>query len=145
MNPLEIAFPGLVAAGYSITSPATAEYNCLGWAAGEDDRWWWPDAAGVSYWPNGAAREETIPAFIAAYGVLGFAPAAHSNLEPNVIKVAIYARSGIPTHAARQLPNGSWTSKLGASEDIEHTLTGLAGAIYGDVAVILAKGIGANS
>ena len=52
---------------------------------------------------------------------------------------AIYARSGIPTHASRQLSNGNWTSKLGQSEDIEHTLAALAGSVYGDVALILAK------
>lgn len=26
----------------------------------------------------------------------------------------------IPTHMARQLPNGAWTSKCGANEDIAH-------------------------
>jgi hypothetical protein len=82
-----------------------------------------------------------MPAFVAAYATLGFTPSTNSNLEPTVIKVAIYARSGIPTHAARQLPNGNWTSKLGLSEDIEHPLAGLVGDIYGDVAVILARPI----
>jgi hypothetical protein len=139
MNPLEIVFPGLVGTGYAVTSPSTFEYNCIGWAAGEDDRWWWPDAAGVSYWPAGVPREETLPAFAAAFATLGFAPSANPNLEPGVIKIALYARSGIPTHASRQLPNGNWTSKLGQSEDIEHTFASLAGSVYGDVAMILAK------
>lgn len=141
MNPLEMAFPELVVTGYCVTSPATLAYNCLGWAAGEEDRWWWPDAASVSYWPAGVPREETIPAFVAAYATIGFVPSTNSNLEPNVIKVAIYARSGIPTHAARQLPNGNWSSKLGPSEDIEHTLAGLVGSVYGEVAMVLAKPI----
>ena len=139
MNPLDIVFPELVRIGYAVTSPPTLEYNCIGWAAGEDDRWWWPDAAGVSHWPAGAPREETIPAFAAAFATIGFAPSTNPNLEPDVIKIAIYARSGIPTHAARQLANGNWTSKLGESEDIEHTLAGLVGSVYGDVAMILAK------
>lgn len=139
MSPLEVALPGLTGTGYTVTSPAALDYNCVGWAAGEDDRWWWPDAAGVSYWPAGVPREETIPAFVAAYGTIGFAPTTNPDLEPNLTKVALFARSGIPTHAARQLPNGNWTSKLGPSEDIEHTLAGLIGVIYGDVAIILAK------
>ncbi|MFO0803246.1 MAG: hypothetical protein U0791_09015 [Gemmataceae bacterium] len=139
MNPLEIAFPGLTGTGYAVTSSPTADYNCIGWAAGEDDRWWWPDAAGCSYWPVGVPRQETLPAFEAAFAILGFAPSANPDLEPGVLKIAIYARAGIPKHAARQLPNGNWTSKLGQSEDIEHELGGLIGSIYGDVAVILAK------
>lgn len=35
------------------------------------------------------------------------------------------------TRRARQLPSGLWTSKLGEMEDIEHTLRGLKGDIYG--------------
>lgn len=139
MNPLEIVFPGLVGTGYTVTSLPTLEYNCIAWAAGEDDRWWWPDAASVSYWPIGVPREESIPAFAAAFATVGFAPSTNPNLEPNIIKIAIYARSGIPTHAARQLANGNWSSKLGQSEDIEHTLASLVGSIYGDVAMILAN------
>lgn len=139
VNPLELAFPGLAGSGYSITSPCAFEYNCIAWAAGEDDRWWWPDAAGVSYWPAEAPREESLPAFSMAFATIGFAPSASPQFETNVIKIAIYARSGIPTHASRQLPNGNWTSKLGQSEDIEHTLAALVGSAYGDVAMILAK------
>ena len=37
------------------------------------------------------------------------------------MKIAIYAHDdGQPTHAARQLPDGRWTSKMGHLEDIEH-------------------------
>lgn len=129
MTPLEIAFPTLVGTGYAVTSPSGAEYNCIAWAAGEDDRWWWPDAEGVSYWPAGVPREETLLAFTAAFATLGFAPSTHPNLEPKIVKIAIYARSGLPTHASRQLPNGNWTSKLGQAEDIEHTLAGLVGSV----------------
>ena len=41
-------------------------------------------------------------------------------LEVGQEKVAIYARDDRPQHAARQLANGRWTSKLGDYEDIEH-------------------------
>jgi regulator of protease activity HflC (stomatin/prohibitin superfamily) len=46
---------------------------------------------------------------------------------------------GIPVHAARQLPSGMWTSKLGALEDIEHQLEGLAGDRYGKIGQILKR------
>ena len=139
MNPLEGVFPALTGSQYSLTSPATEAYNCLAWAAGESDRWWWPDAMGVSYWPPGSPREETLDAFLAAFATLGYIPTSTSVVEPQVNKVAIYVRSGLPTHAARQLPNGRWTSKLGQSEDIEHDLPALVGHLYGDVAIILAR------
>jgi len=52
---------------------------------------------------------------------LGYVPCADGSLETNFEKVAIYVNSdGEPTHAARQLRNGKWTSKLGNFEDITH-------------------------
>jgi hypothetical protein len=91
------------------------------------------------YWPEESPREETIEAFVNAYKTLGYQVAADPNQEAGLEKVAIYARNGSPTHAARQLDNGSWTSKLGANIDVEHTLRGLAGPEYGDLAVILCR------
>ncbi len=41
---------------------------------------------------------------------------------------------------ARQLPNGDWTSKLGAEEDIVHReLRALEGDLYGTVAQVMAR------
>lgn len=57
----------------------------------------------------------------------------------------IVSHRGEPTHAARQLPSGAWTSKLGEWEDIEHdTLEALEGSegrgeAYGRVALILKR------
>ena len=36
MNPMEIVFPWGAVTGYAVTSPATSEYDCVGWAAGFD-------------------------------------------------------------------------------------------------------------
>ena len=42
-------------------------------------------------------------------------------LESSWDEIVIYGdEHGWPTHVARQLHDGSWTSKLGASEDIAH-------------------------
>jgi hypothetical protein len=81
-------------------------------------------------------REETLAAFIAAYALQGYVQCADGALELGVEKIAIYGlMSGSdiePTHAARQLPDGRWTSKLGNCEDIEHdTLEALNGPRYG--------------
>lgn len=45
-----------------------------------------------------------------------------------------------PTHVARQLDDGKWTSKLGSNEDIiHHTLDGLEGEKYGQVTTIMTR------
>jgi hypothetical protein len=137
--PLEQFFPALAGIGYSVTSPATVDYNCIAWAAGITDEWWWPDSMGINHWPAGVRREETVSAFIEAFQSLGYVLCADHLVEPGFEKVALYGEKGVPKHAARQLPNGRWTSKLGPLEDIEHGLDGLVGTWYGNVVQILKR------
>ncbi len=139
---LEVLFPKLSSTPYRITSPAAADYNCIAWAADEDDRWWWPDPMGVAYWPEDAPREETLDALIQAFHALGYEPCESDQVEHGFLKVAIYVdHNGIPTHAARQLEDGRWTSKLGQLEDIEHSLDALTGSHYGTVGQVLRRPI----
>ncbi len=139
---LRRAFPNLTPENHAVASPRTDEYNCIAFAAGNQSLWWWPDPVGLSYWPPSAAREESVAAFRRAFSSLGYEPCALSEPEPGYEKVAIYAIGGTPTHAARQLPNGRWASKLGELEDIEHaTLDVLVGTVYGDVAIIVRRGV----
>jgi hypothetical protein len=61
-------------------------------------------------------------------------------METGWEKVALFAHEdGTPTHAARQLASGRWTSKLGELEDIEHELEAVEGAAYGSVVVYLKR------
>jgi hypothetical protein len=77
---------------------------------------------------------------MAAFALLGYEPCDAVEKESGFEKIAVFADpTGIPTHAARQLPNGRWTSKLGAAEDIEHELHAVAGAIYGTVVRIMRR------
>jgi len=47
-------------------------------------------------------------------------------------KIALYSNANESTHAARQLPDGQWTSKLGDFEDIKHVnVECLQGPCYG--------------
>lgn len=132
-------FPHLDEEGYSETSAATLEYNCIAWAAGKTDDWWWPDAFGAYYWPEGLARIETIESSAHAFATIGYQPCNDGALEALHEKVALNARDGKPTHAARQLPNGLWTSKRGGHIDISHTLRGLEDSLYGRVAAYLKR------
>jgi hypothetical protein len=84
------------------------------------------------YWPDGVPRAYTIAAFIAAYNTMGFEKCENAFPEPGMEKIAIFTRRGTPTHAARLLSTGFWTSKLGPYEDIEHeTLDSVSGPLYG--------------
>ena len=136
--------PHLNSTNHQVTSPRKNRYNCIAWAAGCDDRWWWP--ANNYYWPQGVPRQVTLDAFAAAFETLGYERCASSSAQAGYEKVAIYAKSDngvlVPTHAARQLPDGSWTSKLGALEDIEHHQPDdVNGPIYGRVALFLRRPI----
>jgi hypothetical protein len=141
---LESVFPSLAGSAYTITSPSTPEYNCIAWAAGDTERWWWPLAGSFAYWPSTVPVQETLDAFIKAFATRGFTPCEceNQNIEHGYEKIALYVNdTGKPTHAARQLPNGHWTSKLGQGQDIEHELDGLTGSVYGTVAQVLKRPI----
>ena len=132
--------------GIVFTSPEDMHYNCIAWAAEDVTRFRWPLGG---YWPPEVERELTIETFIKAYGLLGYEPCSSDEKEQGFQKIAIFARPDDkkPTHAARQLDNGRWTSKLGPSYDIEHDLHTLTadipalGPLYGDVVGILRRRI----
>ena len=68
------------------------------------------------------------------YESLGYTRCDDAILEPGYAKVALYGNSQGYTHAARQWPDGRWTSKLGHLEDIVHdSLKALEGSEYGSV------------
>lgn len=140
--PASPEFPLLGPHNHEVTSPETPRYNCIAWAAGDEWRWWWPDPDGVAYWPLAAPREETIAAFAAAYGTLGYLPCADGSSEPGHEKIAVYPLADSPTHAARQLADGRWPSKLGSSVDIAHSLEALEGPLYGTAVRFLRRAIG---
>lgn len=134
VTPWDNAFPGLNLDRFHITSPASKRYNCVAWAAGDDKNWWWPLPLDRGYWPSGSVRVESITSFELAFATLGFVVCENGDLEPDIEKIALFANViGVPTHAARQLPSGRWSSKLGEMEDIEHDLRDLEGQVYGAV------------
>lgn len=134
-------FPQLRDDTFEITSPRDVHYNCVAWAVGDTKRWWWPGEPPFSFWPPGVVREESIVSFVEAFATLGYEVARSGVHEPDHEKVALFVSSdGIPTHMARQLSDGSWTSKLGRLEDIMHgDASGVAGSDYGQIAVFLRR------
>lgn len=133
-------FPNLKKEEFELTSPRTVEYNCIAWAAGDNTKCWWPNFRIGYYWPPNLPCEETLEAFLLCFQSFGYKECESSDFEKGCQKVAIYTDAqGVPKHAARQLPSGKWTSKLGECHDIEHTISGLDGGDYGNVVKILKK------
>jgi len=142
---LDSRFPRLRKEGYKVTSPAAREYNCIAWAFGDISRWWWPDKYLQYYWPPNVRRDETLESFIEAFENIGYEICEKAEREEDFEKISIYTKPDRTlTHAARQLENGKWTSKLGQSEDIEHNFDSLTGPCYGSAAEIMKRPIQKN-
>ena len=135
---IESVVPNLQSCKWEITSEPDELYNCIAWATGAMKRPWWPNED--AYWPDVAPMEETVDAFVIALQTAGFVPTEDSTIEAGFEKIALYAMKDKPKHAARQLSNGEWTSKLGRRHDIVHeSLDGVAGELYGNVVLFLKR------
>lgn len=133
---------------FEISSPKTPDYNCLAWALHFDNRWMQPPSItlppmdSVYYWPEGALQGTSIDCLVDAYRKKGFVICDNPDFEKEYQKIALYfhPENGDWTHAARQLRNGFWTSKMGSSHDIQHSSPYvLEGAIYGKVYCIMRR------
>lgn len=133
------SFPKLREDSFEIIEGATDEYNCIAWAAGDKTAWWWPGTPDSHYWPDGIPREETLEAFVQALATLGYSLCKSPDLERRFEKIAIYVKKGQPSHAARQLPDGQWSSKLGPWECITHGFDALEGNEYGQAECLMSR------
>lgn len=125
----ERQIPALRDADYEPQSPRNKGYNCFAWAARDSERCWDPPGlADWTFWPDGVQAWETLGAYKAAYATVGFEDCEDGCLVEGTEKIAIFVDGGgTPIHAARQLPSGRWTSKLGKGIDIEHDFADLEG------------------
>ena len=127
-------------------SPRTSRYNCFAHAAGDERRRWSPRGdPDTSWWP--LERESVEPddlslaMFERAYEAIGFVACEAESVEPDVDRIALFATDDCDVvHAARQNDDGTWTSKLGAWEDITHAdLRAFEGDEYGRVARVMRR------
>lgn len=136
-------FPNLRAGEWLHLSDPSLRYNCIAFAAGRTDVWWWPDPwpdPMNDYWPAGRTRRETVAALAELFRSFGYRPCRSARLEKGFEKVAIYAKGREPTHVAKQLEDGRWKSKLGPEEDIVHnSLENLQGPCYGKAVKFLKR------
>lgn len=135
-------------ADFKVTSPQTTNYNCIAWAYYHNDRWMWPGGQefkicdGFHYWPNDVEDSTDVTAFIKAFEKTGYSICDDCSFEVGYRKIALYVKKGTSecTHAARQLSNGKWTSKIGRLNDIQHgNPYTIEGSAYGEVYCIMKR------
>jgi hypothetical protein len=140
-------FPALASdPGFKKTSDPSPAYNCIAFAAGDEQNWWWPFPVRAfgrkMHWPVWAPREVSVEAFVRAFEGLGYRRCRDGGLKRNVEKIAIYASANnAPTHAAIQMSDGLWKSKLGSGADVAHADVASL-AEYGTVTVYMRRRTG---
>src|SRR5579884_2105187 len=117
---LEADFPGLGNVGYVVRSPRDPKYNCIAYALGDLQHYWYDVGLGGYYWPPRVPSADTLEGWITIFADHGYVETSDDELEPDFEKVAIYALDGVPEHVARQRASGVWTSKMGRGHDIDH-------------------------
>lgn len=109
---IEETFPRLKESNYEILKPPTHAYNCIAWAIGTPSEWVWPG--------------NTIEDFDLLTRAFGYQRLETLNykVEEGVTKIVLYGKivdgKADATHMARQMPDGTWTSKLGSLALIQH-------------------------
>jgi hypothetical protein len=124
------------------TSNSTDSYNCIAWATGDNQRWWQPESFQQYYWPNDDDPDPfALQGLVLAYEQSGYVACADDSGEEGYEKIVLYADAqGQWTHAARRLPDGRWTSKLGDGIDLSHsTPDELTGPKYGTPVLFMKK------
>jgi hypothetical protein len=112
-------FPSLLGSGHRITSEATDTYNCVGWVRRELDRWYEPEI----FWPEDVPQpvdDDDLPCYLALFESWGYVRCAGPKYEQGFLKLAIYADEQAFQHVAKQLRDGTWSSKAGHLHDLRH-------------------------
>jgi hypothetical protein len=135
-------FPNSLHDNFYKTSEQTWDYNCIAWAYGINNKWLWPIRSSFlpnAYWPPTIPAIVHINSFIELFKEIGYEVCDNDQLENGFEKVAIFEKNNTPTHAAKQLPDGLWSSKLGPFFDATHTLNCTDGGEYGQATVFMRR------
>lgn len=108
---------------WSVTGPATGQYNCIAWSVGITDEWLWPG--------------DTVQAFDEFYARHGWTVSSSCEREHKKRKVALYAMNSDPNdckHGSRETHDCGWhESKCGSLKRIMHIRAEMEGGVYGDI------------
>jgi len=120
---------------YEIKNPCP--YNCVAHALEVKDGYYWPQED--AKWFDGIARDGSLGSIAEAFAKQGYTQCKSGDLERGKQKIAIYMGVDGPTHVARQLASGDWTSKIGVNIDARHSLRDLSGLLYGKASIFMAR------
>lgn len=132
-------FPNSALEPFEVTSIATGNYNCIAWALEQTNRNYWPQPEDFFDWLPGVPRIENLESFLIFFKTAGYEVCENGLPESGFQKIALFAKDELPTHAARQLSEDTWTSKLGVLEDVRHSLLNISGGLYGEVVVYMKR------
>ena len=125
---VDVDFPKAVGRYRKTSDPD--DYNCIAYAIGDTSDWWSHEKK--YKWVGD--RSPLIEALVNVFIAKGYKKCLCASRERGYEKVALYAKGHLWTHAAIQLENGRWSSKLGGLEDIEHETAGcICNDEYGEV------------
>jgi hypothetical protein len=107
---------------YRKTSEETIDYNCVAYVNEIED-----DPIDFSTDEIGApAKDKSSKPYIEYFKEHRFIECEDGTHEEGIQKIAIYEfPDGDFAHVAKQMANGTWRSKIGELEDIEHPLNAL--------------------
>jgi hypothetical protein len=132
------SFPNSLLEPFKITSPETASYNCLAWALNDTSKWYENDDD--YYWFEGIEKNNTLETIQKIFVNFGFIKTENTEYQVGIERIALFSKDNIEcTHLARQQDKDQWTSKLGSSYDVNHTLKSIENGIYGNVVIIMEK------
>ena len=135
---VEQDFPLLIGKKYEL-SPESFNFNCLGYALGDECHWWEPPRCPGQYWPPGFPDDTTISTVESIIRLHGFTVEIAGVALPITDAIAIYGQGNDWTHFAK-FSGGNWTSKLGEGHDVTGVELGdLEGLLYGNVVKILRR------
>lgn len=136
-------FPNMDINNVAIDDEDTPEYNCIGYAIGDTNKPWWPRGGegGFYYWPETEkdAEKYSVSTFDHLLMTTGHGSITDSEKpEEGYVKLALFTEGDKPTHLARQLADGEWSSKVGAGPLIRHgfDIHEMDNGVYGNVAKI---------
>ncbi|MCY4264219.1 MAG: hypothetical protein OXE78_05130 [Gammaproteobacteria bacterium] len=132
-------FPRLSSEGLRIVEEETNQYNCIAYAVGDKNTWWWPNKAEF-FWPPWSISDTKIESLEQVFDGLGYEKCEDHSLETGYEKVALYEKQGLFTHASLQMASGHWRSKLGIGPLIEHLCPeSLTSEVYGKPTIIMRR------
>jgi hypothetical protein len=135
---MDKSFPNSFLEPLEISSPETGDYNCLAWALNDNSKWY--ESEDDYCWFDKIDRDNKLSTIQKIFEQIGFNLTRNSEYQVDIERVALFSTDNIDcSHLARQIGKNVWTSKLGSSYDVNHTLRAIEDGIYGNPILFLER------